>query len=416
MEHGISCCYHGWHYAIDGTLIDTPAEPNDRVKQCIVHGAYPTHESHGLVFAYMGPHDLRPPFPTFDTQIIPDTKAVPFSLDTPCNWLQVYENTQDPVHVVYLHTRMTGAQFGEASGADQIIDYRETPIGMVNVQTRAWRERIWTRLTESILPNGNQTGAIWEAADQEKFFQRSAMLRWMVPIDDEHTRTIGWRYFRDELDPLGQGDAARVGKGTIDFIGQTADERPFEDRQRVPGDYEVQVSQRSIAVHALENLATSDRGVAMLRRLLRERVRRLATETSPRVLPTIDGGVVATYCQDTVWSIDPNVVPDGAPLAALGAAVIDSLLRSADQTSAVRRDRLRASIMAATTAIGGRMKQRISRLVCTDEPVIRRTITRSVKSSAFCAVCARPWLSHKLRKRVSASNARERTTERISPS
>ncbi len=346
MEHGISCCYHGWHYAIDGTLIDTPAEPNDRLMQRVVHGAYPTHEWHGIVFAYMGPPDLRPAFPTFDTQRIADTTSVPFSLDTPCNWLQVYENTQDPAHVVYLHTRMTGAQFGDASGADQVIDYRETPLGMVNVQTRTWRRHLWTRLTESILPNGNQTGAIWEAADHEKVFQRSAMLRWMVPIDDEHTRTIGWRYFRHDLDPQGQGDAAKVGKGTIDFIGQTADERLYEERQRVPGDYEVQVSQRSIAVHALENLATSDRGVALLRRLIRERVRALVTETAPRDLPTNDEGTVATYCQDTVWPIDQEGCPDSRMLAAVGAAVIDSLLESANQAPAIRRDRLRARLVA----------------------------------------------------------------------
>ena len=53
---------------------------------------------------------------------------------------------------------------------------------------------------------------------------------------------------------------------TIDFIGQTADERPYEERQRQPGDYEAQVSQRPIAVHALEHRATSDRGVAWLRK------------------------------------------------------------------------------------------------------------------------------------------------------
>jgi phenylpropionate dioxygenase-like ring-hydroxylating dioxygenase large terminal subunit len=336
MERGISCCYHGWHYDVDGTLIATPAEPSDRIRGRVVHGAYPTQACDGIVFAYLGPPQLRPPFPAFDVQRIPGTRAVPFSLDTPCNWLQVYENTQDPVHVVYLHTRMSGAQFGEASGADQALDYLETPLGMVNVQTRNWAGRYWTRMTESILPNGNQTGAIWEAADREKIFQRSSMLRWMVPLDDTHTMTIGWRFFRPELDPAGLGDSGAVGKGRIDFMGQTG-ERPYGERQRRPGDYEVQVSQRPIAVHALENLASSDRGVAMLRRLIREGIRGAAAERAPRPLPAGYGGCVPTFCQDTVWPAAGNA----APLAEFGAAVADSVLASALDNEAERCARLR---------------------------------------------------------------------------
>ena len=341
MERGIACCYHGWHYDIDGTLIATPAEPNDRIKERVVHGAYPTREHEGLIFAYLGPPAAMPSFPRFDTQAIDGTLAVPFALVTPCNWLQVYENTQDPVHVVYLHTRMSGPQFGAASGADQVIDYRATPLGMVNVQTRLWNGHFWTRVTESILPNGNQTGAIWEAADSTKICQRSAMLRWMVPQDDRRTLTIGWRYFRPELDPQGQGDPARVGRGKIDFIGQTADERTYEERQRAPGDYEVQVSQRDIAVHALENLASSDRGVAMLRRLIRTGIRDLTNAAGPAALVTGANGLIGTYCQDTVWPRAGKSDAVGADeLSEFGAIVIDSLIESAGQSAQNRRARL----------------------------------------------------------------------------
>ena len=335
MERGLSCCYHGWHYDVDGTLLDTPAEPNDRLRSRVVHGAYPTHEHDGIVFAYLGPPELQPRFPLFDVQRIPGTRCVPFSLETPCNWLQVYENTQDPVHVVYLHTRMSGAQFGDASGAEQVIDYRETPLGMVNVQTRRWNAHYWTRMTESILPNGNQTGAIWEAADREKVFQRSALLRWMLPVDDTQTLTIGWRFYRPELDPAGLGDPASVGKGKIDFMGQTA-ERSYAERQRQPGDYEVQVSQRPIAVHALENLASSDRGVSMLRRLIRQGIRRLAEETAPRELRAGRDGCVPSFCQDTVWKNAGNT-----PLGEFGAAVADTLIGSALDSAAERYAKLR---------------------------------------------------------------------------
>ena len=61
------------------------------------------------------------------------------------------------------------------------------------------------------------------------------MLRWMVPLDNTNTKTIGWRYFSKELDPREQGDASSVGVEKIDFIGQTKNERSYEDSQRQPG-------------------------------------------------------------------------------------------------------------------------------------------------------------------------------------
>src|SRR5579872_2944123 len=49
MERGISCCYHGWHYDIDGRILETPAEPpGSTIKERLVQGAYPTRESDGL--------------------------------------------------------------------------------------------------------------------------------------------------------------------------------------------------------------------------------------------------------------------------------------------------------------------------------------------------------------------------------
>jgi len=72
----------------------------------------------------------------------------------------------------------------------------------------------------------------------------------MVPVDDTHTITIGWRYYNALIDPQQIGDISNVGKEKIDFVGQTEDERSYEERQRNPGDFEAQVPQRPIALHA----------------------------------------------------------------------------------------------------------------------------------------------------------------------
>lgn len=327
MDCGIKCCYHGWHFDVDGRLIDAPSEPvGSPIRDRIVQGAYPIHEEKGIVFAYFGPPDKKPPFPIYDTMGLADTESKTFSLSMPANWLQVYENTQDPIHVLHLHALSSGVQFGAASGVEQLIEYRDTPLGMMNVQTRRVGDHLWTRTTDSILPNGNQTGAIWEEAESKKIFQRVSMLRWMVPIDNTNTMTIGWRYFNKQLDPRGQDTPSEVGKETIDFMGQTSG-RPYEEQQRQPGDYEVQVSQRPIAVHALEHRVTSDRGVTKLRKILREHVR-AHDKTGDAPMPSLnESNTVSTYCQDTVYPIK-QAEEDEILMKKFGGRIADAVLQS----------------------------------------------------------------------------------------
>ncbi|MGQ3027906.1 MAG: Rieske 2Fe-2S domain-containing protein, partial [Ferrovibrionaceae bacterium] len=68
-DQGIRCCYHGWHFDIDGTLLSCPGEPpasEATLKRNVAQGAYPAREAHGLVFAYMGPPEDVPEFPVYD--------------------------------------------------------------------------------------------------------------------------------------------------------------------------------------------------------------------------------------------------------------------------------------------------------------------------------------------------------------
>src|SRR5215475_8655990 len=47
-DRGIRCCYHGWLFAPDGTILETPGEPAvSTLKDRLHHGAYPTHEHLG---------------------------------------------------------------------------------------------------------------------------------------------------------------------------------------------------------------------------------------------------------------------------------------------------------------------------------------------------------------------------------
>src|SRR6185295_12390917 len=65
---GIRCCYHGWLFDVDGAILETPGEPaHSTLKDRLCHGAYPTHEYNGIMFAYMGPPEEQPPFSMYDS-------------------------------------------------------------------------------------------------------------------------------------------------------------------------------------------------------------------------------------------------------------------------------------------------------------------------------------------------------------
>src|SRR5437660_601159 len=73
-----------------------------------------------------------------------------------------------------------------------------------------------------------------------------------------------------------------------------------------PADYDAQSSQREIAVHALEHLASTDRGVLMLRKIVRDGIRAVAAGSDPKELLRAPGPPIATACQDRVLRIPPE--------------------------------------------------------------------------------------------------------------
>ena len=167
---GIQCCYHGWHFAKDGEILETPNDPDSTIREHICHPAYPAIEYEGIIFAWMGPPEDVPDFPILDSYDQPDTDAIPFSLHFPCNWLQILDNCQDPTHSCSLHTRVSGIQFAESWGELPELDYMRTPIGTINVNVRRWKDKVWARIGEIIMPNLNQAGALWLTAEQEVCF------------------------------------------------------------------------------------------------------------------------------------------------------------------------------------------------------------------------------------------------------
>ena len=143
----------------------------------------------------MGPPELKPPFPVYDTYNRPGYRMIPGrKYCFPANWLQIHENTMDPVHTAFLHTIVSGAVFTEEFGVLPELEYVETPVGMVYVGTRRIGDNIWTRMVEVVLPNLQQVAPIWETGREECAFSGPMMTRWALPIDDTNTMLIEFRH------------------------------------------------------------------------------------------------------------------------------------------------------------------------------------------------------------------------------
>src|SRR6516225_1690288 len=304
--NGIRCCYHGWLFGVDGTILETPGEPAEStLKDRLCHGAYLTHEDHGIVFAYMGPPDRQPPFPVYDSFVRPGYRLMPGpKYFYPCNWLQTMENAMDPAHTAFLHTIVSGAQFTEEFGVLPELEFVETPVGMMYVGTRRVGQNVWARMVEAVLPNLQQVAPIWETGHQEHPFSGPMLSRWIVPIDDTNTMFIELRHVSqtEGVTPMWWADR------TIMVPGQLAAES-YEAGQRQPGDYEAQVSQRPIAIHGLEHIGATDRGVMMFRNQTRRGIRAVQADRDPVGLCRDADMVIPTYCNDTVTRMPPDADP-----------------------------------------------------------------------------------------------------------
>ena len=107
-----------------------------------------------------------------------------------------------------------------------------------------------------------------------------------MPVDN--TRTIG--FLIEAVDPA---DQEKVSTFSQAKEGRTAGpqeaHRDYKDTQRNPDDKEAQVSQRPIAVHALEHLGSTDRGVILFRKILKRAIKDIQEGRDPQNASRTEG-------------------------------------------------------------------------------------------------------------------------------
>jgi nitrite reductase/ring-hydroxylating ferredoxin subunit len=269
-ERGIRCCYHGWLFDVQGQCLEQPCEPEGgRMKHKVRQPWYPVQELYGLVWAYMGPPERKPVLPRYECLETLDEGEFLETNDNsiggggpkiiPCNWLQHYENLVDPFHVVILHSAFSGTQFVEQMAVMPQVSWDLADQSVRTVSTRTLPDgKILRRISEAGLPTLRVI-----PSPRIGRYGRVESLGWILPIDDHSFRIFVVGRVREA------GELARMRSR---LNGKLWEELTDEEHRQFPGDYEAMVSQGPIARHSEEHLATTDRGIIMLRRLLQKQV------------------------------------------------------------------------------------------------------------------------------------------------
>lgn len=326
-DRGIRCCYHGWLFAPDGEILETPAEDTDsdpvkQVRERTRLGAYPVIEYNGLIFTYMGPPENMPEFPIYDAFETEGITTRPYKIPYNCNWIQVLDAILDPTHTTFLHSQNSHPQFSDGMLASGMLKfYERNDNHFLGSSTRRVGDNAWVRVNELILPNFTQAGAAYATdGTKSRYFGRSAFTRWVVPVNDESCYAYAWGNFGERGDPYDYN--TKEGCEMIEQ-GEIVD-RPYEEKQRRPADSEAVEGMGTISRHMGENLMPTDRGISLYRRRIRRQIKELAEGRRPPQPVSPNGASVRTYGQDTVLKLPPKGKNDDREyLLRIGETVMD---------------------------------------------------------------------------------------------
>ena len=278
--HGIRCCYHGWLFDVKGHCLEQPCEPELGARSCgkVRQPWYPVEERYGLIWAYMGPPDKKPVLPRYECLEVLDEGEMLETDDSSiggggppiieCNWLQHYENLVDTFHVVILHSSFSGTQFVKEMAVMPQVTWDTQAHSVRAISLRPMPDgRTLRRISEAGLP----TLRVIPSPKLGRF-GRVESLGWVLPIDDHSFRIYVVGRVRE---------AGELRRMRTRMNGKLWEEMSEAEHQQYPNDVEAMVSQGVVAKHSEEHLVTSDRGLIMLRKLLRQQLKALAEGRDP---------------------------------------------------------------------------------------------------------------------------------------
>ena len=279
-DDGIRCAYHGWGFDLSGHCVLQPSEPADSTfKDRVRSTGYPVEELGGLLFAYLGPAPA-PVLPKLDGYVAQPAIRMLATAVIPCNWLQIMENSVDPIHSEFLHGHFQEFIEAEAgvtysfSRKHLSIAFDEVPYGIIKRRRKEGQSEDcddWRVGHPLVFPNVLAVGSA-DAAWRTYEFQ----IR--VPADDTHTLHLWYTAY---VPPAGAEVPdhllARVHAFDVPIGGEGAYELDMTDHQ----DIMAWVTQGPIADRTTEQLGFADRGITLYRKMLLRELRKVEAGEDP---------------------------------------------------------------------------------------------------------------------------------------
>ena len=306
-ERGIACAYHGWLYDVEGNCLETPPEPAESKFRLTVNPkAYPVQKFVGLYWTYMGPQPA-PVIPRYDVWVRKDgIRKLYVQPQLDCNWVQAMENSVDPAHLQILHQNTANRGRIPASTTRGFTDdvekfeWYEVPYGIMKKRTyKTGRMDEHPLIFPNILRQANCT-----------------QIR--VPMDDTHTRIFFVRFFASKDGSIVEQEEDPPAEHMHPYKNPPDQLHPFTrfdiSKEVQAQDHMAWETQGPIADRTNERLATSDRGVIMLREMILSNIDKVEKGLDPKcVVRDAAHEMIDTNLSDSL--VGPETRPDYREMA-----------------------------------------------------------------------------------------------------
>jgi 5,5'-dehydrodivanillate O-demethylase len=227
------------------------------------------------------PEQPLPVLPRFDGFVAEGAIRIMGRVVLPVNWLQIMENSLDPVHTEWLHGHHYEFQKEKegvkvAISAQHLkIDFREFEFGITKHRLLAGHSEDsddWRIGHPIVFPNILAVGNGDPKARYHAFQMR-------VPVDDTHTLHLWYNAY---LPPAGAQVPARLLAKVHTYDVPYLDAKGAFIVDNVDGqDMMAWVTQGAIADRSQEQLGASDKGIAMYRRALKREMKKVQQGQDP---------------------------------------------------------------------------------------------------------------------------------------
>lgn len=299
-DQGIRCPYHGWLFDRLGRCLEMPAEPKDsKFSSKVRHVSYPVRVQAGFVFAYLGPdHDSPPPLPRYQAlaedagrRSIEPTRVYDY------NWFNFIENGADPAHFSILHR----SDPNDGTWRSWFFDFKNVPV--FDAVETSYGMKVVSRKpgptvdTEYVDEKSFALPSILQIGDTEfTHFKKprealtagshNAHFMFVTPNDDYSFTLYTLNHYTGS-DPEFFQKLAPSRR-----LEARIEKKPYDRRKYAP--FRGSVRTEDIACQATqplldqrrEQLATSDKGVILLRKIILSAIRTVQENGTPKgVLP-----------------------------------------------------------------------------------------------------------------------------------